>query len=59
MLSAGQPVGIAFDLTFEAVQGNWRLFALSLGLAKMPEVKTSAGTPQQGEATAAKPSERK
>jgi hypothetical protein len=38
----GQPVGIAFDLTFEAVHGNWRLFALSIGLAKSP-VASGAG----------------
>jgi hypothetical protein len=38
----GQPVGIAFDLTFEAVQGSWRLFALSIGLAKTPAVADAA-----------------
>lgn len=40
----GQPVGIAFDLTFEAVQGNWRLFALNIGLAKTPAVVDEAPT---------------
>ncbi|CAN0359618.1 unnamed protein product, partial [Phaeothamnion confervicola] len=40
----GQPIGIAFDLTFEAVQGNWRLFALSIGLAKTPSVADGAPT---------------
>jgi hypothetical protein len=38
----GQPIGIAFDLTFEAVQGSWRLFALSIGLAKTPAVADAA-----------------
>ncbi|HYD15609.1 MAG TPA: hypothetical protein VEA77_04350 [Hyphomicrobium sp.] len=37
----GQPVGIGFDLTFEVVQGSWRLFALSVGLVKAP-IATSA-----------------
>jgi hypothetical protein len=32
----GQPIGIGFDLTFEAVKGSWRLFALSIGLVKTP-----------------------
>lgn len=38
----GQPVGIAFDLTFEVVNGSWRLFALSIGLAKTPVASGAA-----------------
>lgn len=47
----GQPIGIGFDLTFEAVQGIWRLFALSIGLVKTPPDTGAAG---KGEANAAK-----
>ena len=52
---AGQVGNVAFDLTFEAVQGSWRLFALSIGLAKTPaDWQTVAGTPPNGTTTPSK-----
>lgn len=42
----GKPVGIAFNITFEAVAGHWRLFAMSVGLARIAvDGRTVAGTP--------------
>jgi hypothetical protein len=55
----GQPIGIAFDLTFEATQGSWRLFALGIGLAKTPDVKTSAKASRRDNTSAATANERK
>lgn len=54
----GQPVGIAFDLTFEAVHGNWRLFALNIGLAKSP-VASGAADARPASARPAPPPEDK
>lgn len=39
----GEPVGIGFDLAYQAVGGAWRLLGLNIGLVKSP--KTAASTP--------------
>jgi hypothetical protein len=49
----GQPVGIAFDMTFEAVAGSWRAYTLSVELAKMP-APSQAAAPQAQRQPAAK-----
>jgi len=52
----GQPVGISFDLLFEPVAGQWRLFGIAANTvaAAAPAVQGATGAPAAPSVPAAK-----